>query len=103
MSSTADATNVVDTDVDRERRAAYLQRLRADVDRAALGLSVRPRGRGLTQREVVEALGNLVGERQWRNLERCERPWPRHIADSYARLLRLEGGPPRGVSGGGGL
>jgi len=91
MSVTAEATNVVDSDVDRERRSAYLQRLRADTDRAALGLSARPRARGLTQREVVEALGNLVGERQWRNLERCERPWPRHIADAYARLLRLEG------------
>lgn len=91
MGSTAEATNVVDTDVDRERRAAYLQQLRADADRAALGLSVVPRDRGLTQREVVEALGNPIGERQWRNLERCERRWPRHIADAYARLLRLEG------------
>lgn len=91
MSLTAEATNVVDGAVDRERRTAYLQRLRAAVDRAALGLPTRPRDRGLTQREVVEALGNLVGERQWRNLERCERPWPRHIADAYARVLGLEG------------
>ena len=87
----AETGNVVDTGLDRERRAAYLQRLRAGADRAALGLPVRARTRGLTQREVVEALGHLVGERQWRNLERCERAWPRHVADAYAQLLGLEG------------
>jgi hypothetical protein len=81
-----------DLDLDREQRAAYVKRLRENVDRAALGLPTRGgRVRGMTQLEVVTALGNPVGERQWRNLERCERPWPRQIADGYARLLRLQG------------
>lgn len=78
-------------DFDLAQRVAFLQELRAGIDRAALGLSTRPKSRGLTQREVVTALGDPVGERQWRNLERCEQPWPRPIADAYARLLSLEG------------
>jgi hypothetical protein len=77
--------------LDRGRRAAYLRDLRAGLDRETLGLSTRIRAQGLTQQELVDALGSPVGERQWRNLERCEKPWPRHIADAYARLAGLEG------------
>jgi len=86
----AGGTGIDAVELDRQRRAAYLKRLRESADRAAAGLSTRPRRLGLTQKEVVESLGNLVGERQWRNLERCEKPWPPHVADAYARLLGLE-------------
>lgn len=73
------------------QRAAILVGLRKNADRARLEFPVRRRKKGLTQAEVVEDLDNPFSVRWFGVLESAAQAWPPEIAESYARLLQLEG------------